>query len=222
MEKLLGTASQEECIVLSIDIADVADMHNGPATLYVLNGGMQPPKPRLGDFLYDFANHAFSVYYTRGWKNVTMHDVISLVRHPNENNFIVSFTFKALPYWVPARKNQVSVPKRFDTVHDILAHFKVSVDTRIIKAERFPRTSSKPHRFSILHPCTFIMVIQRDLLKKWEEEGLKVREKGVLGQVSFSGCIFPAWGLIRDRACTACQSHCRNIAGGEQREESGN
>lgn len=149
MESLLAS-SQRDGTVLSIDIPDLS---GGPATLYVLNGGARPPMPVVGDFAYDLRHLSFKVYHRSGWENTTRDDIQSRAWHPNGNHSIVTLTAGGLPYWMPANKNEDKGIHgcKFDTVEDLLDHFRTTVDVKRIKVSASAATRSKSKDHSVLH-----------------------------------------------------------------------
>lgn len=147
MESLLA-AAQDDHTVLSVDILDVSA---GGATLYILNGGAQPPMPIVGDFLYDLRNSTFSVYHPNGWHNTTKDEVRSQAWHPNGNRGIISFTTTALPFWMPSNEDEYEGIRasNFGTVKGLLERFRATFDAKDIKVSRIkvsasPATRSKP------------------------------------------------------------------------------
>lgn len=142
METILKQCSQDRNMVISVDIADV---DGGAAALYVLNGGTRPPIPVVGDFIYDFSTLIFQVYYPNGWRTVTIFEVESMVYHPDGNPSIVSFTSKALPFWMPVTEEQEGHQCRFDNVHMLLMHFRQTFNAEKFNIFTLPSTSSLSH-----------------------------------------------------------------------------
>lgn len=125
--------------VASLEIPDVDDI---TATLYVLNGGTLPLKPLIGDFAYNFARGTFEIFHSNCWRPCTVSDVRSLVRHPKNNNTVVSFTGGGVPFWKRMVHGQVTQRCTFTSVEEILKHFRRTFDSSKLKIVTFsPATS---------------------------------------------------------------------------------
>lgn len=140
MESFIESHSQDHQAVFSVDINDIG---GGGATLYLLKGGIRPPFPLPGDFMYDLSIGTFNVYYPNGWRAFTIEEIESTIWSPNGNQSVVSFTLGSLPYWAPVELGQERVQSRFCTVEDLLSQFKRAFDVKKISLARLPSTNSE-------------------------------------------------------------------------------
>lgn len=140
MDQILEELFEDNGKVLTLDIPDVDAM---AATLYILNGGTPPPAPVVGDFAYDFAHAKFEVYHPNGWRSFTVADIESLLRHPNGDPLIVTFTASgAIPFWKQTKQGQVTERCNFGSIDAMLSHFRRTFDSRKLKVISVPSTPS--------------------------------------------------------------------------------
>ena len=134
MEKVISQAQINKRIQLSISIADVSDGGAG-ATLYVLNGGIRPTTPQLGDFLYDLPSVDFKISFSDGWRSVRIGDIDNGFIHPCSTSKILAFTSGGLPYWMlqSDRIDTQSVECPFRTLEALFVQFRTKTNVNKVK-----------------------------------------------------------------------------------------
>ncbi|KAG6370276.1 hypothetical protein JVT61DRAFT_12225 [Boletus reticuloceps] len=124
---------------LSVDIPDIG---GGASVLYVLHGGTRPSRPAVGHFAYQLSTISFELYNPSGWKNLTVADVESGVRHPEGLPSILDFTGGGIPFWSPTLDFQERLSCTFKTIQSLIAHFQNTFDPQEFNVHALPTVFS--------------------------------------------------------------------------------
>lgn len=120
---------------------EIPDVGCGGARLHLVNGGMGPQTPDVGDFTYDFKNSTVQVFDTDdSWRTVTTREIESWLRHPTRNRCVASFTHRGLPFWTSA--DEEVGEREFATAEDILETFRQRCDPAKVHVAERPSESS--------------------------------------------------------------------------------